>query len=95
MSLATAEFIVDAVTGYLACGTVFAVLFVWRWVGYADPAAVQGTRGFRILIAPGVAMVWPMFVMRLLRRAYEPPDEWTAHRAAIRRGRTSKGVVLK
>ena len=95
MNLATAEFIVDAVTGYLTCGAVFAVLFVWRWVGYVDPAAVQGTPGFRILIAPGVAIVWPLFVVRLLRRANEPPDEWTAHRAAVRLGRTSKRMVLR
>ena len=84
MSLATAELIVHAVTGYLVCGAAFATVFVWRWVGIADPAAIHGTPGFRVLIVPGVAMLWPVLAVRLLRGVSEPPDEWTAHRAAVR-----------
>lgn len=85
VSVATAEFIVNIATGYVACGAAFALVFVWRWVGNVDAAAIHGTTGFRILIIPGVSMLWPLFVVRLLRGVGGPPDEWTAHRAAVRR----------
>lgn len=84
MSVATAEFVVTVAELYLVCGTVFATVFLWRWVGILDPAATHGTMGFRLLVFPGVTMLWPVFVIRLARGATEPPEEWTAHRAAVR-----------
>ena len=67
MTLATAELLVHLLEGYAVCGAVFAVLFLWRWVGQLDPAAVQATWGFRVLVFPGVVLFWPMFAVRLLR----------------------------
>lgn len=81
MSTVTAEFIVGAFATYLLCGMVFAAVFLWRWVGRLDPLAAHGTFGFRMLVFPGVTALWPLFVMRLVRRASGPPDEWTAHRS--------------
>ena len=53
MSLVAARFIVDAVTIYLAVGVVFALMFLWQWVGRLDPLAAHGTIGFRLLVLPG------------------------------------------
>ena len=70
---------------YLAIGLAFAMVFVFRWAGRVDPAARSGTIGFRLLIIPGSAILWPLLVGRLLRGAPEPPEERNAHRLAARR----------
>jgi hypothetical protein len=70
---------------YLAIGLAFALLFVVRWVGRVDPAARSGTIGFRLLIIPGSALLWPLLAGRLLRGTTEPPEERNAHRLAARR----------
>jgi hypothetical protein len=96
MSVRVAEFIVTTIGLYMACGAAFSAVFLWRWVGILDPAATQGTVGFRLVVFPGVAMLWPVFAFRLVRGFAEPPDEWTAHRAAARRaGRDRKVEVLR
>jgi hypothetical protein len=84
MSVATAQFLVDAIAAYLAAGVIFAIAFLSRWVGRVDPLAAHGTVGFRMLVFPGVTALWLLFAVRLMRRASEPPDEWTAHRALAR-----------
>jgi hypothetical protein len=84
MSLHTAERLVDLLFIYVACGAIFATAFVWKWVGRLDSLATDGALGFRVLVFPGVAALWPLFALRLLRGASAPPDEWTAHRVRAR-----------
>jgi len=67
---------------YLVAGAVFAVPFVARWVDRIDPGAAKSTRGFRVVIFPGVVAFWPLFAMRLLRGMDHPPVERNAHRLA-------------
>ena len=69
---------------YLLFGLVFGVPFVVKGVGRIDPAAAEGTRGFRILILPGVIALWPLLARRWLRGTTEPPQERNAHRDAAR-----------
>lgn len=57
-----------ALSAYLGLGLAFAVPFVASWVERLDPAARGGTVGFRVLIVPGVAVLWPLFAARLARR---------------------------
>jgi hypothetical protein len=85
MTVETAQLLVNAFGIYLGCGALFGVLFLWRWVGMLDPLAAHGTFGFRVLVFPGVAALWPVFAVRLASGHRAPPDEWTAHRAASRR----------
>lgn len=68
MTLATAQLLVDVLGGYVAAGAVFAVLFLWRWVGQLDPAAAHASWGFRALVFPGVVIFWPLFALRSSRR---------------------------
>lgn len=68
MTVAAAEFLIQTLAIYLGCGAAFAVLFLWRWVGLLDPAAAHGTLGFRVLIFPGVTTLWPLFLVRVVRR---------------------------
>lgn len=52
---------------YLGFGLLFGLVFVARLVERLDPSARAGTLGFRILILPGCAALWPWLVLRLLR----------------------------
>ena len=59
-----AEFLVVSVSAYVAAGALFAVAFVTRGVSRVDPAARAGTRGFRLIILPGVTVLWPLLALR-------------------------------
>lgn len=68
MPLALAQILLAAAAGYLGLGLLFALLFAFRWAGRLDPVAAAGSRGFRLLILPGAALLWPLLLLRLLRR---------------------------
>lgn len=66
-----AEALVIALGIYLAAGIAFAVPFALRGAGTIDPAAKGGTRGFRVLIFPGVVALWPFMLVKWRRGAGE------------------------
>jgi hypothetical protein len=51
---------------YLGCGLIFAILFVLNGAGKVDPHAAHGPWGFRMLILPGAAALWPWLLCRWL-----------------------------
>ena len=59
-----AEIVVVAVSAYLACGLLFGLAFVTAGVGRVDAAARGTTAGFRLLILPGAAALWPFLAAR-------------------------------
>lgn len=67
MGTPLAGLLVTTALAYLAAGLLFAVPFVARWAGRLDPAAREGTVGFRLLAIPGAALLWPVLVAKLLR----------------------------
>jgi hypothetical protein len=68
---------------YVAVGAVFALLFHVRGLTQLDRAAEHGSRGFRIVITPGVIALWPLLARRWLGTASQARD---THRTAIARG---------
>jgi hypothetical protein len=76
--------LVSLLGAYAAVGVAFALPFAWRLASRLDPAARAGTAGFRVLILPGAAALWPYLLVRLVRGASAPPGEWNAHRAAAK-----------
>ena len=68
---------------YLLGGMVFGVAFAFKGARVVDPAAVEGTWGFKLLIIPGAAVFWPVLALRWLKKA-SPSEECSAHRAAAR-----------
>jgi len=74
-----AKALVYTLAGYAGLGFVFAVPFVWR-VQRLDSEAQGSGIGFRLLILPGVAALWPMFLYRWTRGVAEPPVEKNPHR---------------
>lgn len=54
---------------YLAIGALFAPMFSGRGAGAIDPNARAATWGFRVLVLPGAAALWPLLMLRWLRAA--------------------------
>ncbi len=71
------------VVAYLGLGLIFGLGFVTFGVQRVDPAAAEGTWGFRLLILPGVAAFWPLLLRRWVGRR-PPPAERNAHRDGAR-----------
>lgn len=76
-----AELFVYALEAYSTSGLLFAAVFVFR-VQRLDSEAQGSGIGFRFLITPGVAALWPLFLSRWLRHSTEPPLEKNSHRSA-------------
>ena len=71
---------------YVLLGLFFALAFVSFGVTRVDVAARGTGLGFRLLILPGVAALWPLLLRRWLRGAPEPPVETNAHRRIAKHG---------
>ena len=74
---------------YAGAGLLFAMPFVLRGVDRIDPAAREGTWGFRLLLIPGVVALWPLLARRWWSGRGEPPEERNPHRLAARAGERS------
>jgi len=61
------ELLVLVLQVYTLVGLLFAVAFVFRGAARLDPDAVAGTWGFRVLILPGAAALWPYLALRWMR----------------------------
>ena len=59
--------VVYASLAYLALGVVFALAFVARGAARLDPDADGATWGFKVLILPGTAALWPLLLVRWMR----------------------------
>lgn len=67
---------------YLLIGLAFALHFVARRIGRIDPDAREGSLGFKLLVFPGVAALWPLLLGRPEVRGEPPARERNAHREA-------------
>ncbi|HKV73987.1 MAG TPA: hypothetical protein VJN95_05680 [Gemmatimonadales bacterium] len=85
MSPQAAYWIVIVAGSYLAVGLVVALGVVVAGLKRIDPVAGHGTWGFRLLIVPGIAALWPLILRRVVLGAGHPPEESNAHREAARR----------
>lgn len=54
--------LVKAAGIYLLVGFIVAVLFLSRWLKGVDPSSVGGSRGFKVLVTPGVIVLWPVIL---------------------------------
>jgi hypothetical protein len=62
-----AEFFAGALAAYALAGAVFAAAFVRFGIHRVDPAAAHAPPGFRLIVIPGVAALWPLLLKRWLR----------------------------
>jgi hypothetical protein len=61
------EIVLLIAAGYALVGIISAVWFVTLGVGRADDVARGGTWGFRVLIFPGSAALWPVLAVMCMR----------------------------
>ena len=64
-----AELFVDALTAYGLAGLVFAAAFVTMGIQRVDSVAEHAPLGFRLIVLPGAAALWPLLLVRWLRAA--------------------------
>ena len=62
-----AELFVGALSAYGLAGTAFAVAFLLFGIHRVDPVAEHSSIGFRLIVMPGVAALWPLLLTRWLR----------------------------
>ncbi len=73
------EILVSLLGVYFLLGIIFALPFLVKGVQVIDPAAVEGSRGFKFMVFPGVVLFWPYLLKRWLRKQ-GPPEERSNHR---------------
>jgi len=79
----TALFLARLIEIYALVGLLVGGWFALVAAPRLDPAARGASLGFRLLIWPAAAALWPQVLVRLVRRS-PPPLENTAHRRAER-----------
>ena len=52
---------------YTTIGLLFAVVFLMAGIKHVDPASTGSSVGFRLIILPGVVVLWPMLLTRWIR----------------------------
>lgn len=69
---AFAEGLLMALGAYAAVGIAFAVIFAARGRQAIDPAGTGMPLSARLLILPGAAALWPLLLVKWLRRQSPP-----------------------
>ena len=86
MTQSVATLLVHVLLGYAALGLAFSIPFALAGAGRIDPVARGGTLGFRLVLLPGAAALWPLLLVRWLRTDGTPPEQKTPHTLAAERG---------
>jgi hypothetical protein len=55
---------------YLLLGVLFVIPFLVKGISKVDQGAHDGTKGFKIIIIPGVIVFWPVLLNKWIR-AYD------------------------
>ena len=83
-ALDVATLIVAIVRIYLALGLAFAIVCSGWLLPRLDPSARGGSWAFRVIVLPGLTLLWPMLLVRIARRKPRPIER-TAHRLPVLR----------
>lgn len=64
---------VTLLIAYAAIGFTFAIAFVSLGIHHVDPATRGAGLGFRLIVLPGVAALWPWLLYKWLQ--IDPPEK--------------------
>ena len=62
-----AELLINVLAAYGVAGAVFAVAFVAKGIQRVDSVAEHAPWGFRLIVLPGIAALWPLLLVRWVR----------------------------
>lgn len=73
---------------HVLCGAIFAIAFHARGMARLDDAARDGSAGFRVLVTPGIVLLWPVLLRRWMSgpapvRSSGPRTLRAAHRVLV------------
>jgi hypothetical protein len=87
MNPTVARIFAVVIEGYALIGVAFAIVFLPRAVLRLDPRLAESALSVRVVLLPGIAALWPLFLWRWI--AHRPaPLERNAHRDAAARAGT-------
>ena len=86
MSVLLAKILTALLYTYLVVGMLVAAWMHAGGLRRVDTTAAKGTMGFRILITPGLVLLWPLILKRAIRAVGHPPVEHGPHRDAAKGG---------
>jgi hypothetical protein len=66
--MTAAELFVGSLALYGLAGAAFAAAFVTFGIHRVDPVAENASLGFRLIVLPGVAALWPLLLAPWIRR---------------------------
>lgn len=66
-----ANWLLTGVSIYLACGLVFAVLFLIFGIKRMDATSIGAPLSFKLTILPGLVVLWPFLMIRWFSRGHE------------------------
>ena len=72
--------LVIAVYLYIGVGAIVGIVIASFGLARLDSEAENAGAGFRILVFPGIAALWPILLRRYLRGGGEPPIQKDSHR---------------
>jgi hypothetical protein len=82
--MSVAETVLVLVGAYAGLGVAAALVVVLLGLERVDRNATGSTWGFKLLVFPGIAALWPFVLVRWIRATGVPPEERNAHRCAAK-----------
>ncbi len=89
MPLSLAVWLVRLGYVYVAVGVFLVPWWHLRGLSRLDQTAGHGPWGFRVLVTPGLIVLWPWLLVRVRHTAGEPAAECNAHRKLACAGKTT------
>ncbi|MEZ5277247.1 MAG: hypothetical protein R3F07_12770 [Opitutaceae bacterium] len=74
------EIVLAGSMAYIVIGMGFTIFLLCAGFARIDSAARDSGPGFRLLIIPGLTVLWPLMLIRWLRGEGQPPEERNSHR---------------
>jgi hypothetical protein len=70
--MAVAEWFINLLGVYAGIGLLFAIAFLTVGISQVDPDSKRSGVGFRLIILPGVAALWPVLFTRWVGKGRVP-----------------------
>jgi hypothetical protein len=67
-----AELVTMLMSAYAMIGALFAIAFLTRGITRVDPVAKGSTRGFKLIVFPGIVALWPVLLQRWIVSRRQP-----------------------